>query len=115
MLGNVALNYYIMTLIKLTCIACTKSTNSGFILKLQNKEDQVAVSAFGTTVQKKQQTYYMKVGASTVPAPGNKTRPVLGVVADLDLDNYTVTEMPYVLPESAENAGETVQLKWLFL
>lgn len=101
----------------LTCIACTASENGGFILKLQNKSDKVETSAFGTTTQKQQSTYYMKVGSNMVadPAKAGKQRTVLGVVADLDLDNYKVTELPYVLPEGAENAGETVQLKWLFL
>lgn len=59
----------------------------------------------------------MKVGSNMIPDPAKagKTRSVIGYTAELDLDNYKVTEMPYVLPEGADNAGETVQLKWLFL
>lgn len=94
-----------MNNVKLTCISASPSENGGFILKLQNKSDKVVASAFGTTTQKQQQTYYMKVATACK----------VGFAAELDLDNYKVTEMPYVLPEGAENAGETVQLKWLFL
>lgn len=90
---------------KLTCIASTASENGGFILKLQSKLDKVVASAFGVTTQKQQATYYMKVGQPCT----------VGFTANLDLSNYKVTEMPYVLPDGAENAGETVQLKWLFL
>ena len=89
----------------LTCISSTPSENGGHILKLQNKNDKVVQSAFGTTTQKQQTTYYMKVGAPCA----------VGFSADLDLGNYKVTEMPYVLPEGSEHAGDTVQLKWLFL
>lgn len=59
----------------------------------------------------------MKVGSNMVPDPAKagKSRTVVGIIADLDLDNYKVTEMPYTLPEGADNAGEVVHLKWLFL
>lgn len=111
MLGNVALNYYIMD-IELTCVKCTESVNGGYVLKLQNKDDKVMVSPFGTTTQKKQVTYYMKVG----------TPVTLGFKGIINPDNYKVTEMPYEIPEFGEdgitanvNAGEIVQNKWLFL
>lgn len=91
--------------VELTCVSSTASENGGFVLKLQNKADKTNTNAFGTIIQKSQQTYYMKVAQPVAP----------GFKAELNLDMFKVTEMPYVLPEGAENAGDTVQLKWLFL
>lgn len=88
-----------------TVVSSTASEKGGFILKLQNKADKVETTAFGTVIQKSQETYYMKVQATQK----------VGFTAELDIDQFKVTPLPYVLPEGSENAGETVQLKWLFL
>ena len=86
-------------------MSSTASENGGHILKLQSKQDKVQETVFGTTTQKSQETYYLKVGAPVA----------VGTVGDIDISKFKVTELPYVLPEGNENAGQTVMLKWLFL
>lgn len=101
----------------LTVVKCTPSTKGGFLLKLQSKAAKQLDTAFGSITQTSQETYYMKVGT---------TQPV-GKVADLDIDLFKVTELPFTIPAQPTigtpgqpeykeaTMEEVIQLKWLFL
>jgi len=41
---------------------------------------------------------------------GKKALPI-GESIMIDVDDYVIEDRPYVLPEGADNAGETIQLK----
>lgn len=93
-----------MSAITLTLVKSTPSENGGFILKLQNKDEKVMETAFGTKTQATQETYYMKVDKPAIK---------VGKSADLDISDFKVVERPYEIDDEENGGKKTISLKWL--
>lgn len=93
----------------LECVTCTESSNGGFILKLVNENTKKEKTPFGMKSVTKKLTFYMKVDDKVA----------LKKKAEMNLDDFKITEAPFAIPETDENgvendnAGEVIMIKWI--
>lgn len=98
------LNDFEFGTLNLKCASCTPTEKAdGFILKLVHSHTIEKKTPFGNKVQPVQHTFYMKVQDECKP----------DFAADMNLDEWRITERPFVIDENGEE--KEILLKWLHL
>lgn len=88
---------------QLTVISSTPTKNGTFCNKLQNKSEISQDSVFGAAKQERQKTYYLFTDQQ------NK----VGMVGDLNLDNFDVIEKPFTIANE-DGSTEDIVLSYLY-